>query len=92
MDNSALVMCPEAEVALHRAISPIIILDTCDEAAIREAIREGMEIEAITRGIVKGEYSFWEALELLEQFEHPIEEWMIEIEENLENGLIRELY
>lgn len=75
---------PLVERELHRAVSPLIILDTADELAIREAIRQGLEIERVTRGVADGAYSLWEAMELLEAFGLPMDQWTDEIAFNLE--------
>lgn len=77
------------ERLLHRAISPLIILDGEDEESIQQQIRQGMQIEAATRRIVNGEASIWEALELLENYGHNVDQWASEIETNLSHGLLR---
>jgi hypothetical protein len=78
-----------SERMLHRSISPLIILDGEDEQSIREQIAQGMEIETITRRIASGEASIWEALELLEAYDHDIDEWADEIYLNLTFQLIQ---
>lgn len=78
---------PEAERLLHRSISPqIILLD--DDNSIAEQIKIGLEVENITRQVAKGELSLWEMCELLEEYdEYDIDDWIEEIEENIEHGL-----
>lgn len=78
------ILSEEAELALHRSISPIIVIDTSDEAAIREMIQQGLEIERITRGLATGETCIWEALELFENYDHDIDQWIEEIQINME--------
>lgn len=77
---------PLVERQIHRAVSPLIILDTADELAIREAIRQGLEIERVTRGVANGEYSLWDACELLEAFGYDMDSWTEEIVLNLEQS------
>ena len=73
---------PLAEKALHRSISPLIILD--DPASIQEQIQIGLEIEALTRKIVTGEATIWEICEALEEYEeYSIDDWIDEIVWNM---------
>lgn len=79
----------ESERLLYRSISPLVILQGEDDQSIREQIAQGMEIEAATRRIATGEASIWEVLELLENYDHDIDDWAEEIELNLTYGLIQ---
>lgn len=78
---------PSKEIMLHRSISPMIIVETNDENEIREKIREGLRIEAVTRKVAMGECSLWDAFELLECFNHDMDQWLDEIELNMMNNL-----
>lgn len=75
---------PDQERMLHRSISPLIVINTTDDAEIEEMIRQGLQIEEVTRGIAKGDHSLWEAMELLEAFGYPMDQWTEEICINLE--------
>lgn len=77
------------ERMLHRSISPLIIIEGESPQSIREQIAQGLEIENATRRIASGEASVWEALELLEAYDHDIDQWATEIELNLTYGILQ---
>lgn len=76
-------LSPQAEIILHRSVSPLIYLNTSDEAEIKEMISQGLRIEAVTRRVAMGECSLWDAFELLECFSPDMDQWISEIEHGL---------
>jgi hypothetical protein len=78
-----------SERMLHRAVSPLVILEGESEESIRQQIAQGLEIENATRRIVSGEASIWETCEMLEIYGHDMDQWANEIELNLTYGLIQ---
>lgn len=79
---------PLVQKALYRSFSPEIILLE-DDQSIREQIRQGLKIERLMRLVINGEASLWEILEALEEFDFPIDDYVEEVADNLEQEIER---
>lgn len=79
---------PLIEKSLYRATIPqIILIDT--DRSIEEQFDEAFEVERLMRMVIEGRASLWEVFEQIETLEFDIDQYIDEVEENLNYELSR---